>query len=128
MPTMRAVGVARPMAHGQATTKTVTAHTRAWGNTAHPPTTIHTTNVSSDKVATTGTNTRAALSTMRCTGALELSAASTMLMMRAKAVCSPTCRALMRNLPCKGMVPASTREPLRFSTGSGSPVIMLSST
>ena len=78
--------------------------------------------------ATTGTNTNAALSTMRCTGALLPCASCTILMICARVVFSPICLALMRSLPWLGIVPDNTSSPTRFATGVGSPVIIASST
>ena len=65
MPTIKAVGVARPMAQGQATTRTETADKMAWGRAALPPMAHQARNVMRAMVATTGTNTMAALSTIR---------------------------------------------------------------
>ena len=70
MPTIKAVGVANPIAHGQAITSTATAERIAWGRAALPPIAHQTMKVTNAITATTGTNTNAALSTMRCTGAL----------------------------------------------------------
>ena len=128
MPTMRAVGVASPMAHGQAITSTEIAARTASGSTAIPPATSHTASVNSDKRSTHGTNTRATLSTNRCTGAFEPCACCTMRMMPESTVCCPTCPARKRNVPSVTMVPASTFAPFRLPTGTGSPEIMASST
>ena len=89
MPTMSAVGVANPIAQGQAMTSTATAERIACGSAALPPTAHHMQNVSRAMAATVGTNTRAARSTMRCTGALLPCASCTMRMMCARAVFSP---------------------------------------
>ena len=71
---------------------------------------------------------RATRSTVRCTGALLPCACCTILMICARAVCSPICCALNLNLPCETIVPASTFAPFCLRAGVGSPVIMLSST
>ena len=47
--------------------------------------------------------------------------------MLASTVFDPTASALNRNNPSRTTVPASTRAPLALATGSGSPLIMLSS-
>jgi len=70
MPTIRAVGVAKPMAQGQAMTNTATAERMACGRAALPPISHHIIKVIRAMAATAGTKIRAALSTMRCTGAL----------------------------------------------------------
>ena len=68
MPTIRAVGVAKPMAQGQAMTNTATAERMACGRAALPPISHHIKKVMRAMAATAGTKIRAALSTMRCTG------------------------------------------------------------
>ena len=127
MATIKAVGVANPMAHGQAITSTATAEIMACGRAAFPPNSHHKRKVTRAIKATTGTKTRATRSTTRCTGALLPWASCTILMIWAKAVCSPICCALNLNLPCDTTVPASTFAPFCFKAGVGSPVIMLSS-
>ena len=127
MPTIRAVGVASPIAQGQAITSTLTAESRAWGKTAVPPASSHTANVSRLTATTEGTKTRAMRSTSRCTGAFEPCASCTMRMICASIVLRPTSSALKRKVPCLTMVPASTLSPCRFSTATGSPEIIDSS-
>ena len=61
MPTMRAVGVARPMAHGQAMTNTEMAERMACGRAALPPVIHQVRKVTSERKVTTGTKTSAAL-------------------------------------------------------------------
>ena len=79
--TISAVGVARPIAQGQAMTSTATAERMAWGRREVPPRIHQLRNVTREIRATVGTKRRAARSTMRCTGGLLLCAASTMRMM-----------------------------------------------
>ena len=90
MPTITAVGVANPMAQGQATTSTATALIMPCGTQSNPPNTTHATNVSTATHATTGTNISAARSTVRCTGAFEPCASRTIFTICARAVSSPT--------------------------------------
>ena len=99
IPTMRAVGVASPIAQGQAMTNTATADIIACGRQVFPPITHHDRNVTRAMQATTGTNINAALSTTRCTGAFDPCASCTIRMICARAVSSPTWRARIRNLP-----------------------------
>ena len=77
---------------------------------------------------TTGTKMPVIRSTIRCTGALLPCASCTMWMIRASTVSLPTCVALIINEPRWLIVPASTLSPFFFSTGIGSPLIILSST
>ena len=88
VPTMIAVGVARPSAHGQDTTSTDTAIVSANSNVA--PHSSHTTAATTAMAITTGTNTPATLSASLAIGALELVASSTRRMIWASAVSSPT--------------------------------------
>ena len=81
-----------------------------------------------DNTNTVGTKINAILSTVRCTGALELCASRTILMIPASTVSSPTCSARKRKVPDFTKVPAKTLSPVCLLTGSGSPEIMLSST
>ncbi|MNY19054.1 hypothetical protein D3C86_1524700 [compost metagenome] len=69
-PTIIAVGVANPKAHGHAITNTVTAARRPCTKPLSPPNTIHNTKVISAMPITTGTKIPAILSTSFCTGAL----------------------------------------------------------
>ena len=127
MPTIRAVGVASPIAQGQAITSTLTAESKAWGSRAVPPTSSQTANVTRLMTTTAGTKMRAMRSTRRWTGALEPCASCTILMICASIVLRPTSSALKRKVPCLTMVPASTLSPCRFSTATGSPEIIDSS-
>ena len=88
VPTMMAVGVARPSAHGQETTSTDTAMVNA--NSGVCPTASQTAAATTAIAMTIGTNTPATLSASLAMGALELVASSTNRMIWASAVSSPT--------------------------------------
>ena len=77
---------------------------------------------------TVGTNIREILSASFCIGALLRLASLTILMICESSVSSPTFSAIIINTPFPLMVPDVTLSGVRFSTGIGSPVIMLSST
>ena len=127
MPTMRAVGVAKPMAHGQAMTSTETAARMACGSLSMPPNANQMIHVSNAMAITVGTKMRAILSTVRCTGAFEPCACCTILIMPASTVLSPTCWASNWKVPWRTIVPANTLSPTCFSTGMASPLIIDSS-
>ena len=88
----------------------------------------HNTNVRMAMPNTTGTKIPVIRSTMRCTGALLPCASCTIAIIRASTVSLPTCAARMINEPRWLIVPANTLSPFFFSTGTGSPLIILSST
>ena len=77
---------------------------------------------------TTGTNIPAILSTSFWTGALLPCACWTILMIWESRVSPPTFSAVNWKLPFWLTVPANTFSPWDFWTGTGSPVIILSST
>ncbi len=120
VPTMMAVGVARPSAQGQLMTRIEMAWLSAVAKS--PDKAIHTTKVTAAMPMTTGTKTPAILSAMRSMGALELVAASTSRMIPAKVVSSPTAHASITNQPRVAAVAPVTESPGFFSTGTGSPV------
>ena len=126
LPTMIAVGVARPSAHGQATTSTATPVVR---ERARSPleTMYHTTDVNAATPITIGTKMPATVSASFCTGALVACASSTRWTICARAVSVPTRVALTRRFPCWLIVAPKTSSPAPLSTGSDSPVSMLSS-
>ena len=68
VPTMIAVGVASPSAHGQAMISTATAAVKA--NAGDSPVPSQKPRVAAAKAITVGTNTAATRSARRCTGAL----------------------------------------------------------
>ncbi len=126
VPTMIAVGVARPSAHGQEITRIEIACVSAVATS--PASASHATNVTAAIAMTTGTKTPAILSAMRSMGALELVASSTRRMMPASVVSSPTARASIANQPRVETVAPVTQSPRPFSTGTLSPVMADSST
>ena len=128
VPTIIAVGVARPSAQGQEMTKTETACDRATAKSPGATKPNHATNVTSAIPMTTGTKTPAMLSARRSIGALELVASSTKRMMPASVVSSPTAVARILNQPPVDTVAPVTESPTVLLTGTGSPVIADSST
>ena len=96
IPTIRAVGVASPIAQGQAMTKTATADNNACGSTSVPPAINQMTKVSTLMATTVGTKIRAILSTTRWTGAFEPCASCTIWMIWASIVFCPTSCAFRR--------------------------------
>ena len=77
---------------------------------------------------TAGTNQPVTLSTSAWIGSLAPWAASTMRTIWASTVSEPTFSARKRKAPVVLMVPPTTLAPSTFSTGTGSPVSMDSST
>lgn len=126
VPTIIAVGVANPNAHGHAMTSTAIAfineNWKLW------PSNSHNMNVANEIKITTGTNLLDTASANLCIGAFELCASSTIFIMRLNAVPSPTAVALKFKLPFLFIVPPMTLSPCFFSTGIDSPVIIDSST
>ena len=88
VPTISAVGVARPSAHGQAMIRTATAAVKALA--AQAPNASQPTSVASEITITTGTKIAETRSASRCTGALPDCAASTSRAICASAVSAPT--------------------------------------
>jgi hypothetical protein len=127
VPTMMAVGVASPIAHGQAMMSTATSLRSAPVNTGAGPSRSHNTNVTSASPMTAGTNTLATLSASRWIGAFEPCASSTILMMWASTVSLPVRVARNSKLPVRTMVAPTTSSPGPLSTGRLSPVIIDSS-
>ncbi len=125
-PTMIDVGVASPMAHGQAMTST--AMSRSSAGTKPAPANSQTAKVSTARMMTAGTNHAATRSTTRWMGALLPWALSTMRMIWARALSLPTRWASMVSNPWRLSVAPMTPSPVALSTGKLSPVIMLSST
>ena len=125
-PTMIDVGVARPMAQGQAMTST--AMSRSSAGTKPAPAMSHTAKVIRARTMTVGTNHAATRSTTRWMGALLPCACSTMRMICDKTVSLPTLPASMVSKPWRLIVAPMTGSPACLPTGRLSPVIMLSST
>ena len=126
VPTMIAVGVARPSAHGQETTSTDTAMVSA--NSKLAPASSQAVKATTATAMTTGTNTPATLSASLAIGALELVAASTSRIIWASAVSSPTLSARILAKPLRLIVAPISLSPGCLSTGMLSPVMALSST
>ena len=129
---MMAVGVASPMAHGQAITRTLTAATKAWLKAwiGADATTRRRRSAAGDAKMTIGTKTPAMRSATRWIGGLPACASSTM----TDDLCENGVAAdphQSRKTKGTGLVDRRRRRPRRrsvFSTGIDSPVIMLSST
>ena len=99
MPTMMAVGVASPRAHGQAMMSTVTNASSPCVNPLCPSSNIHAMKESTAMPIITGTKIPAILSTNCWTGALLPCASCTMWVIFANSVSVPTFSALNRKLP-----------------------------
>ncbi|MNN85341.1 hypothetical protein D3C81_2026160 [compost metagenome] len=90
VPTMMEVGVARPMAQGQAMIRTATALTRAKVSAGDGPKKSQAAKVSAATRKTAGTNHMVTLSTRAWIGSLEPWASSTMRMICESTVSPPT--------------------------------------
>mmetsp|Transcript_13577 Transcript_13577/g.47311 ORF Transcript_13577/g.47311 Transcript_13577/m.47311 type:complete len:381 (-) Transcript_13577:1416-2558(-) len=140
VPTMTAVGVARPSAHGQAMTRVATLRRIANSHLSVPDgnhsgsmvsvlaAISHAINVTSEMLTTAGVNTAETLSTKTCTGAFVVCASETSATICCNALSLPTRVARTRRRPCPLTVPPSTSLPMTFLEGKDSPVIILSST
>ena len=126
MPTMSAIGVARPSAQGQAMRRTETADRSPISQS--PASKIQQIRVMTESPSTTGTKTEATRSANCWTGARLRCACATVAMMPERRVPAPAESTRNRKLPCRFNVPAETRDPVCFSSGSGSPVSIDSST
>ena len=119
-PTSSAVGVARPSAHGHATTRTATALVRATWRAA--PDASHPMAVSRETAMTTGTKTPEIRSARRWTAALPACASATMRPICDRAVSAPTRVARTVRAPHVLTVAPVTASPSPTSTGTDSPV------
>ena len=128
MPTIMAVGVASPSAHGHAIISTVTIARSPCVTPFSPSRTAHRMNERRAIPIMTGTKTAAILSTSFWTGALLPCASWTIAIIFDRRVSVPTLSARNLKLPFWFIVPAKTFESFRFATGTGSPLSMLSST
>ena len=123
VPTMIAVGVARPNAHGHAMMSTETAATSAsvkrvsCGASRNQPT-----NVAIAMQSTTGVKIPLITSASRAIGAFAPCASSTRRTICCRAVSRPTLVASNRKLPVALTVAPNTSSPRALSTGSDSPV------
>ena len=125
---MIAVGVASPMAQGQAMSSTETAVTKAKLSAGSGPKMSQAAKVRMAMAMTTGTKIAATLSASCWIGGLEPWASSTILMIWLKTVSAPTRVARKVKLPVPLTVPPTTSAPGPFSAGIGSPLIIDSST
>ena len=129
VPTMMAVGVARPRAQGQAMMSTETKATRAMVNrVGSGAATYQTANVAMATHSTTGVKTPLMTSARRAIGALAPCASCTSCTICWSAVSRPTLVASKRNEPVLLSVAPNTSSPGPFSTGRLSPVSIASST
>ena len=126
VPTIIAVGVARPSAHGQAMISTATAAVKA--SVAGCPATSQPISVTAAIPSAVGTKTAETRSASRCTGAVDACASSTRRMIWASFVSLPTLTASTVIEPLPLMVAPMTSSPTATGTGTGSPVIMDAST
>jgi len=127
-PTIMAVGVARPKAHGQAMANTVTMEISPCEKPLAGSSTSQVIRVSRATSITAGTNIPATLSTRCCTGALLFCALSTVAMILPSTDSDPTCSAINLKLPRWFIVPAHALSPTFLTTGIDSPEMVLSST
>ena len=127
VPTMIAVGVARPSASGQVTTTTVIANSSAIVN-GSSENSAHAAKVAAPPSRATKTSQNAARSASRCPGALEFCACCTSETIWARALSAPTFVARTRSVPSALMVAPMTSLPGVLCTGRLSPVTIDSST
>ncbi len=125
---MIAIGVARPRAQGQAMMRTETAATSACAKRGSGPTTAHVAKATAATATTAGTNHAATASARRWTFARLRCASATSWTIRASRVSFPTFSARITKPPVPLTVEPVTRAPGPFSTGTGSPVSIDSST
>ena len=121
VPTRIAVGVARPIAHGQAMISTATAAVNAPRRRTRP-TASQPASVAAASTSTTGTKTAVTRSASRCTGALPAWAWVTSRAIWASWVSAPTRVARTTSRPPTFTQPPVTASPGPTSAGTGSPV------
>ena len=120
--------MASPIAHGQAMMSTATALTRAKVSAGVGPKISQIRKVNVAAAITAGTNHMVTLSTSAWIGSLEPWACSTRRMICASTVLAPIRVTRKLNAPVLLIVPPITSAPAVLCTGTGSPLIMLSST
>ena len=138
VPTITAVGVAKPSAHGHAMTSTVMANKNEKRNS--PSTSVHSlgsapadasenhvTHVTVAMTTMAGTNTALTLSAYAWIGALATCASSMSLTTFESMESAPTPVASTSTIPLRFTVPPMTPSPGDLDTGIDSPVIMDSS-
>ena len=126
VPTIRAVGVASPRAHGQAMIRTATAAVNAAVSPASAP--IQNPRVATDSAITIGTKIPETRSARRWTCALPFCASSTSRAIWASWVSAPTRVARTTSRPPALTVAPTTGSPTPTSTGTDSPVSIEAST
>ena len=126
VPTSRAVGVARPRAHGQAMISTATAVPNA--KVAPAPAPSQKPSAATDRAMTTGTKTPEIRSASRWTSVLPCCASSTSRASCASRVSRPTRVARTTRRPPALTVAPVTSSPGPTSTGTDSPVSIETST
>jgi hypothetical protein len=113
------VGVASPMAQGQAMMRTATAFTSAKVSAGSGPNVSQIANVAAAAARTAGTNHIVTRSTSAWIGSFDPWAASTILMIWASTVSAPTLVAWKVKLPVLLSVPPTTSAPAPLATGIG---------
>ena len=108
--------------------RTAMAFTRAKPRAGLGPNASHARNVANAAPRTAGTNQPVTRSTRAWIGSLVPCAAWTIVTICASTVCAPIVSTRRSRLPLVFSVPPTVRSPSSFATGTGSPVIMLSST
>ena len=127
--TVRAVGVAKPNAQGQAITNTEMAQRIPQRHASSgSPKRSQRSNVKRDSPITTGTKIAAIRSAIRRIGGLSVCVWRTVSIIVPRMVSRPTEVASIVKAPSRLRVPAKTELPTTFSTGRGSPLINCSST
>ncbi len=126
VPTISAMGVARPSAHGQAMISTATAAVNAME--VPEPVIIQYANVATASTSTTGTKMPEMRSARRWAAALPDCASSTICAICASWVSEPTRVARTTSRPLVLTVPPTTESPADTSAGTDSPVTMAVST
>ena len=126
VPTIKAIGVASPSAHGQAMISTATAAVKAAAGPAPIPS--QNPRVATARAMTIGTKTPEMVSASRCACALPVCASSTSRAIWASWVWDPTWVARTTRRPPTLVVAPTTRSPGPTSTGTDSPVSIEAST
>mmetsp|Transcript_42724 Transcript_42724/g.134807 ORF Transcript_42724/g.134807 Transcript_42724/m.134807 type:complete len:228 (+) Transcript_42724:999-1682(+) len=140
VPTITAVGVASPIAHGQAMTSTAQPNMKASDEARCHPCIDRSGSSSSERRAaqlahvrrasatTAGTKTDEMRSAKACTSGLRICASDTTFMILASTVSLPTAPTRTQSAPEQLSVPPITCAPSALGTGTGSPVTMCSFT
>mmetsp|Transcript_72326 Transcript_72326/g.143533 ORF Transcript_72326/g.143533 Transcript_72326/m.143533 type:complete len:269 (-) Transcript_72326:702-1508(-) len=142
VPTITAVGVARPRAHGHATTSEAQPNMKAsnqglrWPASSRrsrlmapaPPATLHTTKVRMETRTTVGTKTRETRSANAWTATLRCCASAITWVIWESTVRLPVASTSTVSTPAPLIVPAITRSSSFLLTGRASPVSRASST